>query len=234
MVPFCSSMAQKLIQRIFHATAMLAVLSIASAEVAIEVLSPWFSAQEAVQTWTADLSQTRRMKSLVQPLVSTGRVWFATPNRFRWELGNPAQTIALRGTNALFVVYPRLQRVERFQLTETGPWRDTLELLEAGFPRSAHQVREKFTLLSLSPTGTGWKLQMQPRSAAARKVVPLFTLGLSTNPWSLAWTEMTFPDGSTLRNDFWNARTNVAMDPTLFTPAFEASYKVVEPLGTRR
>src|SRR2546427_2688379 len=59
-------------------------------------LTAWLSAQTNIQTWSADFTQTRTLKSLTQPLTGTGRVWFAAPNRFRWELGNPAQTIAVR------------------------------------------------------------------------------------------------------------------------------------------
>src|SRR5207253_1472077 len=71
-------------------------------------LTAWLSAQTNIQTWSADFAQTRTLKSLTQPLMGTGRVWFAAPNRFRWELGNPAQTIAVRQPDELSVIYPRL------------------------------------------------------------------------------------------------------------------------------
>src|SRR6266478_607873 len=63
---------------------------------ASSVLGAWLNSQTNIQTWSAELIQTRALKSLAQPLTATGHVWFAAPNRFRWELGNPAQTIALR------------------------------------------------------------------------------------------------------------------------------------------
>src|SRR5258705_286086 len=56
------------------------------------VLNGWLSSQTNLQTWTADFVQTRTFRTLTQPLVATGHVWFATPNRFRWELGSPART----------------------------------------------------------------------------------------------------------------------------------------------
>src|SRR5256885_4233656 len=102
------------------------------------VLAAWLNAQTNVQTWSASVIQTRTLKSLTQPLTATGHVWFAAPNRFRWELGAPPQTIALRQADQMLVVYPRLSRAEKYPLTgdHTGPWRDTLALLEAGFPSS--------------------------------------------------------------------------------------------------
>src|SRR5438128_2520153 len=59
-------------------------------------LTQWLNAQTNIQTWEAEVTQTRTLKTLAQPLVSYGHVWFAAPNRFRWEIGNPAQTIAVR------------------------------------------------------------------------------------------------------------------------------------------
>jgi outer membrane lipoprotein-sorting protein len=69
----------------------------------------WFAAQTNLQSWAADFTQTRSLKVLAQPLVSTGKVWVA-PSRFRWELGQPAQTIALRQPDQMFIIYPRLKR----------------------------------------------------------------------------------------------------------------------------
>src|SRR5690348_3169345 len=98
------------------------------------LVSKWVSAQTNIQSWSSDFVQTRRLKSLTQPLTAQGHVLFAAPNRFRWELGHPAQTIAVRTPSELLVIYPRLKRVEHFSLNgnQAGPWRDALALLEAG------------------------------------------------------------------------------------------------------
>src|SRR6266516_4257266 len=88
-------------------------------------LTRWLAAQTHIQTWSAEVIQTRALKSLRQPLTATGRVWFAAPNRFRWELGNPPQTIALRQPEQMLVIYPKLKRVEKYPLIgdRTGQWR---------------------------------------------------------------------------------------------------------------
>src|SRR6185503_9252836 len=78
------------------------------------LLATWLAKQPDIQTWSADFIQTRALKSLTQPLTATGHVWFAAPNRFRWELGKPARTIAVRAADEMLVIYPILKRVERF------------------------------------------------------------------------------------------------------------------------
>src|ERR1041385_2872664 len=84
------------------------------------LVSSWLAAQTNVQTWSADFTQTKTLKSLVQPLTATGRVWFANPDRFRWELGHPPQTIAVRSGDEMRVIYPSLKRVELYPLNQAG------------------------------------------------------------------------------------------------------------------
>lgn len=201
------------------------------------VLTSWLSAQTNIQTWSADFVQTRALKSLTQPLVATGHVWFAQPNRFRWELGaNPPQTIAVRHGDDLLVVYPKLKRAERYPLTgkEAGRWRDALSLLEAGFPRSQVELESQYRVLSQAVTNDVCELALQPKSASARKMMPQIKIAFSTKDFSLGATELHFADGSTMRNDFRNAVLNPKIDASLFTPKLESDFKVVEPLKQNR
>jgi outer membrane lipoprotein-sorting protein len=225
------STTMKSVQLICVAAMCVAASPARTAE--MEALQPWFQAQAGMQTWAADLVQTRSLKTLVHPLVSTGRVWFAHPNRFRWELGTPAQTIALRATNEMWVIYPRLERAERFPLDAAGPWRDALALLETGFPETADAMHRQFQLISLTATNARLEVVLRPKVAAARKLIPRFSLEVDTNVWGLLATEMQFADGSRLRNDFFNVKTNPSLEAGLFSPPISNNYRIVEPLKGR-
>jgi len=192
----------------------------------------WLAVQTNVQTWSADFVQTRTLKSLVQPLTATGHLYFAQPNRFRWELGQPAQTLAVRDSNEMVVIYPRLKRAERYRLDgrQTGPWRDALALLEAGFPRSQAAMEEQFRLASQTVTNGACELELVPKAAAARRLMPCMKISFATNDFMLLATELEFADGSTLRNDFARGGINAALDATLFTPKIAEDFKIVEPL----
>src|ERR1051326_1502295 len=97
-------------------------------------LSTWLDAQKDIHSWSADCVQTRKFKTLTQPLTESGKVWFAQPNRFRWELGHPPKTIAARATNEMLLLYPLLKQAERFPLNSTasGQWRDRSEERRVG------------------------------------------------------------------------------------------------------
>jgi outer membrane lipoprotein-sorting protein len=197
------------------------------------VLDGWFAAQKNLRSWSADFIQTRTLKTLTQPLTAAGHVDFAVPDEFRWELGKPARTIAVGSGDEMFVIYPLLKRAERYPLGPNAPkqWRDTMSLLQAGFPRSRNEFEAQFQVLSLAETNDVWQLALRPRSRSARQMMPELRLSLATNDFSLVSTEMIFVDGSRMRNDFTNAVLNPALDPRLFNWQPPADFKVVEPLS---
>ena len=196
------------------------------------IVSAWLNAQTNIQTWTADVTQIRSFKNLLQPLTATGHVWFAAPNQFRWEIGNPPQTIALRKSDEMLVIYPRLKRAERYSFTTqpSGPWKDTLALLEAGFPRNEADLTRQFKISNISTSNQICHLNLEPKSASARHMMPRLTVAFSTNDFVLRATELQFADGSTMHNRFTNPKLNPPVDEKLFNPVLDGDIKIVEPM----
>lgn len=204
----------------------------AVAQPSAALLDRWISAQTNLHTWTADCTQTRSLKVLSQPLVSDGKVWVMVPDRFRWELGQPAQTVALRQPDQLLILYPRLKRVEKYPLrgVQPGPWKDALALLEASFPRSRADLESHFRVLSVTETNSMMQVTLQPKSASARKFMAEIQVNVSTNGFSPLATELRFSDGSSMRNDFTNVVINAPVGQDLFDVKLDPSFSVVEPL----
>jgi outer membrane lipoprotein carrier protein len=192
----------------------------------------WFAAQTNLQSWSADFTQTRSLKVLSQPLVATGKVWVTAPGLFRWELGQPAQTIVLRQPDQLLIIYPRLKRAEKYSLegVPPGPLKDALALMDASLPRDRASMEERFRLLSATATNSILQMTLQPKSASARKFISEILIGFRTNDFSIAVTELKFADGSGLRNDFTNVVLNQPIDPALFQVKLSTNFTVVEPL----
>jgi outer membrane lipoprotein-sorting protein len=202
--------------------------------VAFAATSPvdgWLKTQTNIQSWSAAVKQIRFFKTLAQPLEERGRVWFSAPNRFRWEIGTPAKTIAIREPEQMLVIYPKLKRAERFPLDgQAGPWKDTLALLEAGFPRSQAELEARFKILSQSCSNNLCEVRLQPRAASARRMMPEVRITFAEGNALLQATELHFADGSYIRNEFSDATLNPPLEPSLFQPRLEADVQVVEPL----
>jgi outer membrane lipoprotein-sorting protein len=199
---------------------------------ATSLLKSWLLYQTNIQTWSADFVQTRSLKSFTKPLTSSGHVWFAAPNQFHWELGNPPQTIAVREPEQMLVIYPKLKRVEKYPLggAAAGPWKDALALLEAGFPRDENELKSRFNIQGIDVRDDVCELTLEPKSSMARRMMSQIKIAFDTKTFLLRATELKFADGSTMRNDFKNPRLNEKLDDALFSPPLDASYKIVEPL----
>jgi outer membrane lipoprotein-sorting protein len=191
----------------------------------------WFAAQTNVQSWSADFTETRSLKVLSQPLISSGKVWVRR-GEFRWELGQPPQTIVVRRPDELLITYPRLKQAEIYPLENIppSPIKDAMTLLDVTMPSDRATMERRFTLLSAAETNSTLQMTLQPKSVSARQFVSEMIVGFHTNNFTIADTEMKFADGSTLRNDFTNVVLNQPIPAKLFETNLLPNYSVVEPL----
>ncbi|MCP5519542.1 MAG: outer membrane lipoprotein carrier protein LolA [Verrucomicrobiales bacterium] len=203
----------------------------ARAAEATPLLDQWLHAQAEVRTWSAEFTQTRSLKALKEPLRTPGRLWFAAPDRFRWELGEPARTIALRNAKELLVIYPRLKRVERYPLQEGAgeTWRGALALLDAGFATNRAELEARFTVAPPQVEDGRLLIRLTPRSAAASRFMTGVQLELEPATFEMRANEMRFADGSSLRNDFTNAVVNPPLPDDRFEYPLPPDFQVVEP-----
>ena len=191
----------------------------------------WFEVQTNLQSWSGDFTQTRFLTVLNQPLVTPGKVWVQR-GEFRWELGDPVQTVVLRRPDELLIVYPRLKRAEKYPLdaVPSGPMKDALALLDASLPRDRATMEEHFRLLSAALTNGVLQMTLQPRSEAARQFIGEVVIGFHTNDFIIASTEMKFADGSRLQNTFTNVVLNQPLSPDLFAAKLPPDCTISEPL----
>lgn len=197
-----------------------------------EALEAWLERQASIETWTAEVTQTRKLRSLARPLESHGRVWFRQPNRFRWQLGDPPRTIAVRTADELVILYPRLRRMERYRFGDDldPSWRQALALLDVGFPSAPQTFYETYEVVSTARAGDAWRFELRPAAAEARRLIESIRLEVAADDSSLLATELSFPDGSTLRNEFSGHQIDPDLDPSLFEVGEEEGYEVVDPL----
>ena len=198
------------------------------------VLSAWFSAQARLETWTAVFTQTRYLKALARPLTNTGRVWFASPDRFRWELGDPVRSVAVRDGDTMLLLNPRLRRAEvhRLSAVPAGPLREALALLDTGFPRDPEVFRERFEVQGMDAGADGVTLRMVPRDAGARRFLPALAVTFDPESHDLRATEFTLADGSRVRTDFRGSVRDGEVDPVRFDTSVPEGFRVVETGGT--
>jgi outer membrane lipoprotein-sorting protein len=195
------------------------------------LLDKWLAKQVNIKTWTADVVQTRKIKLLVRPLQSRGQVWFVQPNQFRWQLGDPPRTIAVRTQQELVIAYPKLNQLERYRFDNiTDPaMQQALALLEVGFPSEPKRFHDRYELLSVIVSKEIYQFELQAKDVQARRLLTKVRLDVSAKDLTLLATELEFPDGSSMRNTFSQHKLNIEIDMSLFQ-INPNNYTVVEPL----
>ena len=211
--------------------------AVMAADASDQALDRWLEQQAGIHTWSADVLQTRALPSLSRPLETRGRVWFAVPNRFRWQLGEPARTVAVRTADELMVVYPRLQQIERYPFSDDldPEWKQVLALLDVGLPSDAPAFYASYEVLKTESLDGAWLFHLRPASAAARRMLDAVRIQVAQTDYRLLATELVFPDGSTMRNEFDHHEIDPPMDPHLFEFSSEwLGWSEVRPLEKRK
>ncbi len=178
-------------------------------------LRSWLAQQREIRTLAADFTQTRRLRVLRDPVVRPGRLWFRAPGAFRWELGQPAETIVVRDGGPVEVIRVRAREVSRFDPAKLDATRD-LPILEFPLAADYEAFRARFELLDLEATPERCTFAMLPRDAAAARALKEIRVRFDRGSGQLLSFVVTARDGSELRNDFSNVRVNEPLPADAF------------------
>jgi len=185
----------------------------------ISPLRAMIALQRSIHTLSADFTQSRSLKTLRDPIISHGKLWIQPQEFFRWELGTPPKTIVIGTPTETTVIQP-------FKKTASKKIRSS--------PTRGADTSEVFRMMSLPGNGDFDDFQREVRILKAEKSAGIFHLefipknteqirGLSAirldfNSQTGQWIRLEFltRDGSSIRNDFTDIKTNQKLDPHLF------------------
>lgn len=194
-----------------------------------DLLDAWLSKQVALNSWSAKLVQTRTIKNLKSPLQNPGAVWFQRPNQFRWQLGDPIKTIAIRIQDRLTVVYPKLKQIEKYALDEVSNpvWQQIPILLQMGFPNEKQSFYGSYDVISKTVQGDSFRYELVPKSEDLGKLLLRVFIEIDAAELSLSATELVFLDESKMRNVFSNHQYDPQLEISLFQ-VDESEHSVIE------
>lgn len=124
-------------------------LQAASGEPADEVVERWLAGQAEIRSLTADFTQERRLREGKRPIVSEGKFAFAAPGSFRWQMGDPAVTIAVQKRDGdLVVANVKRKRATVFpqEVLEQEEEAMGFSFIEAGFPKTLAEFEKNFSV----------------------------------------------------------------------------------------
>jgi len=181
-------------------------------------IKKWISQQSNVRTLSADFVQTRRLRMLRDPVIRSGRFWFQAPGSFRWELGVPPETIAVRGKDAVFLISAKARKFTRQDPSAPAAKGGLPDLPMMEFPmaRDYTDFARRFEVRSLKVEDSHCTANILPRDARAQKFLEKVEVVFNTETGTLFAFEICLRDGSALRNEFSNVQVNREIDPATF------------------
>lgn len=179
----------------------------------------WLATNSGVDSLQIDFTQTRRMRSVKLPVRQNGTLWLDYgAHRFRWQTGDPAQTIVVsQGKNILILRTP----MKRYEIRPAGSGgAPGMAALANGFPRTLAEFQQRYRVLEVSPQANTKRIVTRPLGAGGRGV-ETFTFVVDGSHHRLLGIEIDLEDGSSVNTVFSRVQTNVGLARDLFKPSLE-------------
>jgi len=185
----------------------------------MSVVERWLATNTGVRSLKIDFTQTRTMRSIKVPVRQEGSLWLDySTHRFRWQTGDPAQTIVVSvGKNILIIRTP----MKKYEIRPAGSGgAPGMAAMANGFPRSLAEFQRKYRVLEIRSESNTKRIVARPLGGGGRGV-ETFTFVVDASHFRLLGFEIDLEDGSSVNTVFRHVATNVPVGKDLFQPSIE-------------
>jgi outer membrane lipoprotein carrier protein len=174
----------------------------------------------------ADFQEQRVIHLMKNPILSSGKVWFQPPNKFRREVTGNSPSLTVSDGRQLWIYYPNFKSAERYPLGKGSPLDSTVAAINSSL--NLEDVENNFQIAA-AKTGNGYELRLSPRAPSMKRVFQKLDLRIN-NELRVERTDMLLPNGDRIVTTYSNqTREPVSGSMFEFTPP--AGTEVSTPLG---
>src|SRR5437762_12424701 len=177
----------------------------------------------------ADFQEERVIRLMKKPIVSSGRIWFQPPNKFRREVKGNSPSITVSDGRQLWIYYPNFKSAECYPLGKGSPLDATVAAINSAL--NLENIETSFNI-SATKTENGHELALLPRSAAMKRVFQKLDLRINSD-FRVERTDMLLPNGDRIVTTYSN-QTRGAIPSSTFEFKPPPGTEVTTPLGQRR
>jgi outer membrane lipoprotein carrier protein len=174
----------------------------------------------------ADFQEERVIRLMKKPVVSSGTVWFQTPNKFRREVKGNSPSMTVSDGRELWIYYPNFKSAERYPLGKGSPLDATVAAINSAL--NLENIESSFNITA-TKSDNGHELQLLPRTAAMKRVFQKLDLRIN-NESRVARTDMLLPNGDRIVTTYSN-QTRAPIPASTFDFKSPAGTEVTTPLG---
>jgi outer membrane lipoprotein carrier protein len=206
---------------------LLALTSVASTAPLFEAdLKNLLAGIRANRTTQADFQEERVMRLMKKPIVSSGKIWFQPPNKFRREVKGNSPSITVSDGRQLWIYYPNFKSAERYPLGKSSPLDSTVAAINSAL--NLENIEDTFKI-NATKSDKGYDLALLPRTASMKRVFQKLDLHINEN-LRVERTDMLLPNGDRIVTTYAN-QTRAPIPGSTFEFKLPAGTEVSTPLG---
>ncbi len=174
----------------------------------------------------ADFHEQRVIRLMKKPIVSSGKVWFQPPNKFRREVKGNSPSLTVSDGRQLWIYYPNFKSAERYPLGKGSSLDSTVAAINSSL--NLENVENTFQITA-TKMDAGYELALLPRTAAMKRVFQKLDLRIN-DQLRVERTDMLLPNGDRIVTTYSNqTRGPVPASMFEFTPP--SGTEISTPLG---
>src|SRR6266581_7493586 len=178
------------------------------------------------RTTQADFQEQRVIRLMKKPILSSGTVWFQSPNKFRREVKGSSPSLTVSDGRQLWIYYPSFKSAERYPLGKGSPLDSTVAAIN-----SALNLENIENTFQITPTKSdnGYELALLPRTASMKRVFQKLDLHINDN-LRVDRTDMLLPNGDRIVTTYSN-QTRAPVPASIFEFKPPPGTEITTPLG---
>lgn len=179
-------------------------------------LEAWLKRQGSINSLDCAFTQERKLPSLKTPTTTPGRLCFVKPDKVRWQLGEPFQTLAISDGKTLTLI--EADKKTARQTGANSPQAARFSLMTGKAFDSPEIFYQTFEVIEDRVTSGIFQYTLKVKDRRIRAQIPWIFLDIDPEKNELRALEMELQDKSRVRTVFHNPRYNTKLEDSLFNP----------------
>ncbi len=174
----------------------------------------------------ADFQEERVIRLMKKPILSSGRIWFQPPNKFRREVKGNSPSVTASDGRQLWIYYPNFKSAERYALGKGSPLDSTVAAINSAL--NLENIENIFQI-NATKTDKGYELALTPRTPSMKRTFQKLDLRINDN-LRVERTDMLLPNGDRIVTTYSN-QTRAPVPASTFEFKPPPGTEVTTPLG---
>src|SRR5213594_2021992 len=118
----------------------------------------------------AEFQEERVIRLMNKPILSSGKVWFQPPNKFRREVEGSSPSLTVSDGRELWIYYPNFKSAERYPLGKGSPLDSTVAAINSSLNLEDVEHTFQISATKTDSPQASYELTLLPRTPSMKRV----------------------------------------------------------------